>query len=84
MPEAYERLLLDILHGANIVYAPDEVEAEWKLVQPILDRLAELKPYPYSQVRGAFGGGSSFSWMGRIMAESLDDDRMDVCRIDIH
>lgn len=54
LPEAYERLLLDILYGDSTLFTrSDEVEAEWKLVQPILDRLAELKPYPYEP--GAWG-----------------------------
>ena len=38
MPEAYERLILDTLLGdATLFTRADEVEAEWRIVQPILD-----------------------------------------------
>ena len=48
LPEAYERLLLDTLHGDSTLFTrSDEVEAEWRVVQPILDNLEGLKPYTY-------------------------------------
>lgn len=48
LPEAYERLLLDTLHGDSTLFTrSDEVEAEWRVVQPILDRLDQLRPYAY-------------------------------------
>ena len=48
LPEAYERLLLDTLHGDSTLFTrSDEVEAEWRVVQPILDHLDKLKPYSY-------------------------------------
>ncbi len=48
LPEAYERLLLDTLHGDSTLFTrSDEVEAEWRVVQPILDNLDELRPYSY-------------------------------------
>ena len=48
LPEAYERLLLDTLHGDPTLFTrSDEVEAEWRIVQPILDNLDQLKPYSY-------------------------------------
>ncbi len=48
LPEAYERLLLDTLHGDSTLFTrSDEVEAEWRVVQPILDNLDQLKPYAY-------------------------------------
>jgi len=48
LPEAYERLLLDTLHGDSTLFTrSDEVEAEWRVVQPILDNLEALKPYSY-------------------------------------
>lgn len=48
LPEAYERLLLDTLHGDSTLFTrSDEVEAEWRVVQPILDNLSKLKPYCY-------------------------------------
>lgn len=48
LPEAYERLLLDTLHGDSTLFTrSDEVEAEWRVVQPILDNLDKLRPYSY-------------------------------------
>jgi len=48
LPEAYERLLLDTLHGDSTLFTrSDEVEAEWRVVQPILDNFDKLKPYAY-------------------------------------
>ncbi len=48
LPEAYERLLLDTLHGDSTLFTrSDEVEAEWHVVQPVLDNIEHLKPYTY-------------------------------------
>ena len=52
MPEAYERLLLEVLAAdqSNFVSAP-ELDASWRIFTPILNELAENKikplPYPY-------------------------------------
>ena len=49
LPEAYERLLLDTLHGDSTLFTrSDEVAAEWRVVQPILDNLDALRPYSYA------------------------------------
>ena len=38
LPEAYERLLLDVLRGDSTLFTrSDELEAAWKFVTPILD-----------------------------------------------
>lgn len=38
IPEAYEALLLDVLHGdATLFMRADQIEAAWKVVMPILD-----------------------------------------------
>lgn len=48
LPEAYERLLLDTLHGDSTLFTrSDEVEAEWNVVQPILENVDQLKPFAY-------------------------------------
>ena len=40
-PEAYERLLLDAIHGDATLYARgDWIEQAWKLLQPVLDHWA--------------------------------------------
>jgi glucose-6-phosphate 1-dehydrogenase len=50
-PEAYERLLLDVMAGDQTLFMRrDQVEAAWRWVMPILDRWAErgapLPEYP--------------------------------------
>jgi glucose-6-phosphate 1-dehydrogenase len=50
-PEAYERLLLDVMAGdATLFMRRDAVEAAWQWVTPILERWAETDeaPRPYS------------------------------------
>jgi len=48
LPEAYEALLLDVLHGdATLFMRADQVEAAWKVVMPILDA---WKKYPTKQL----------------------------------
>jgi glucose-6-phosphate 1-dehydrogenase len=41
-PEAYERLLLDVMIGdATLFMRRDQVEASWRWITPILERWAE-------------------------------------------
>ncbi len=54
-PEAYERLLHDALRGdATLFTRADEVEAEWRIVQPILDAW-ESGPGPSTYEAGSQG-----------------------------
>jgi glucose-6-phosphate 1-dehydrogenase len=44
--EAYERLLLDVLHGDQTLFTrSDEVERLWEVCQPVLDDRPEVHPY---------------------------------------
>ncbi|HEY3266826.1 MAG TPA: glucose-6-phosphate dehydrogenase [Armatimonadota bacterium] len=46
-PEAYERLLHDVMLGDPTLFTRhDEVEAEWRIVTPILQRWAQEKSIP--------------------------------------
>jgi glucose-6-phosphate 1-dehydrogenase len=46
-PEAYERLLLDVMAGdATLFMRRDSVEASWQWITPILDRWAEVGQVP--------------------------------------
>lgn len=61
LPEAYEALLLDVLHGdATLFMRADQVEAAWKVVMPILDA---WKKYPekalLSYKSGSWGPNAS-------------------------
>ncbi len=49
-PEAYERLLLDVMIGdATLFMRRDEVEASWTWITPILERWAEHAGTPVAQ-----------------------------------
>lgn len=78
MPEAYERLLLDVLAGdASLFARSDEVELAWKIIDPIrigwettgLPEMVDYEP-------AAWGPAECTKWMYR-------DDRewLDVCPV---
>lgn len=47
-PEAYERLVLDVLIGDSTLFPhADEVEAGWRVVDPLEDAWAATTPFPY-------------------------------------
>lgn len=50
MPDAYERLILDVIRGDhNLFVRSDELEAAWRIFTPILHQLVDekIKPVPY-------------------------------------
>jgi glucose-6-phosphate 1-dehydrogenase len=55
-PEAYERLILDVMRGdATLFTRDDEVEAQWRICDPIL-RVWEAIPAPPSRYRAGSQG----------------------------
>jgi glucose-6-phosphate 1-dehydrogenase len=56
-PDAYERLLLDVIRGDPTLFTRrDEVEAEWSIVQPMLDVWAAADaPAPELYSAGSWG-----------------------------
>ena len=55
-PEAYERLLLDVMAGDQTLFMRrDQVEAAWRWVMPVLDRWAESKTEPPAYAAGEWG-----------------------------
>ena len=55
-PEAYERLLHDALLGdATLFTRADEVEAEWRIVEPILEAWEIRAPAPSIYEAGSQG-----------------------------
>jgi glucose-6-phosphate 1-dehydrogenase len=64
-PEAYERLILDVLLGEPSLFpVNEEVELAWEILDPALDRWAEHgKPEPYEA--GTWGPAASFEMLGR-------------------
>jgi glucose-6-phosphate 1-dehydrogenase len=57
LPDAYERLLLDVMTGDTSLFPRwDSVELSWMVVQPILDRWAEAPPPQFpSYAAGEWG-----------------------------
>jgi glucose-6-phosphate 1-dehydrogenase len=64
-PEAYERLILDVLLGEPSLFpVNEEVELAWEIIDPALDHWAEHgKPDPYEA--GTWGPASSFALLRR-------------------
>jgi glucose-6-phosphate 1-dehydrogenase len=74
IPDAYQRLLLDALHGdASLFARSDEVEVAWGIIDPILaawqsPAAPPLETYP----TGEWGPQSSDEWMRRQGREWFD------------
>jgi glucose-6-phosphate 1-dehydrogenase len=48
-PDAYETLLLDVIEGdATLFMRADEVEAQWRVVAPLLAAERDAEPVPYA------------------------------------
>src|ERR1700677_34891 len=64
-PEAYERLILDVLLGEPSLFPVNaEVEFAWEIIDPVLDHWATHgKPDPYES--GTWGPESSFEMLRR-------------------
>jgi glucose-6-phosphate 1-dehydrogenase len=57
IPEAYEALLLDVLHGdATLFMRADQVEAAWKVVMPILDAWKKFPEKELHQYKAGTAG----------------------------
>jgi glucose-6-phosphate 1-dehydrogenase len=55
-PEAYERLLLDVMLGdATLFMRRDHVETSWRWITPILDRWAARREAPAPYAAGSWG-----------------------------
>jgi len=56
LPEAYERLLLDVLRGDSTLFMrSDELEAAWQFVTPVLDEWASSGTPPHGYPAGTWG-----------------------------
>ena len=56
LPEAYERLLLDVLRGDSTLFTrSDELEEAWRFVTPILDHWEQTKAKPEFYPAGSWG-----------------------------
>jgi glucose-6-phosphate 1-dehydrogenase len=74
MPEAYERLLLDVMHGdASLFSRADEVELAWSIIDPI-QRGWEQPGWPPLALyeAGGWGPPNAVEWMCRQYREWFD------------
>jgi glucose-6-phosphate 1-dehydrogenase len=56
LPEAYERLLLDVIRGDSTLFTrSDELEAAWAFVDPILKWWAHPAHHPILYPAGTWG-----------------------------
>lgn len=67
LPDAYERLILDALHGDSSLFArSDEIENAWKLIDPIIqawEQREDLVPAQYE--RGSWGPSQAMQLIGQ-------------------
>ncbi|WP_293678381.1 glucose-6-phosphate dehydrogenase [uncultured Phenylobacterium sp.] len=63
---AYERLLLDVIHGdATLFVRRDEVEEAWRWVDGVADAWAEAKLTPKPYAAGSWGPSGAFALIER-------------------
>ena len=74
IPDAYQRLLLDVMHGdASLFARADEVELAWGIIDPILAAWQERgQPELLSYEPGYWGPPSSADWMAQQGREWFD------------
>jgi glucose-6-phosphate 1-dehydrogenase len=64
-PEAYERLILDVMNGdATLFPRQDEVEASWRIVEPILNAW-KRSPQVHSYDSGSWGPAEADTLLSR-------------------
>jgi glucose-6-phosphate 1-dehydrogenase len=66
-PEAYERLLMDAMHGDSTLFARrDEVEAAWERVTPLLDTWRDNPPLDHPNYEaGTWGPDAAVALLAR-------------------
>ncbi len=65
-PEAYERLILDVLLGDPPLFPQhEEVELAWQILDPVLDYWAGLDAQPEPYAAGTWGPQSGYDMMAR-------------------
>ncbi|SEM42002.1 glucose-6-phosphate 1-dehydrogenase [Pseudoxanthomonas sp. GM95] len=65
-PEAYERLLMDVVRGNQSLFMRrDEVEAAWAWIDPILEAWEQLPEAPKSYTAGSWGPNAAVALIER-------------------
>lgn len=64
IPDAYETLILDVMQGdATLFMRADEVEAQWRIMDPVLDYLEREKPTPHFYEAGGMGPQAAYEML---------------------
>jgi glucose-6-phosphate 1-dehydrogenase len=65
-PDAYERLLMDVVRGnATLFMRRDEVEAAWRWVEPILETWQQVEDAPKPYIAGSWGPTAAIALIER-------------------
>ena len=65
-PDAYERLLMDVVRGnATLFMRRDEVEAAWRWVEPILEAWGQTDESPKPYLAGSWGPTAAIALIAR-------------------
>jgi glucose-6-phosphate 1-dehydrogenase len=65
-PDAYERLLMDVVRGnATLFMRRDEVEAAWRWIEPILEAWDQSDDAPKSYIPGSWGPTAAIALIER-------------------
>ena len=65
-PDAYERLLMDVVRGnATLFMRRDEVEAAWRWVEPILEAWGQTEEPPKPYLAGSWGPTAAIALIER-------------------
>ena len=65
-PDAYERLLMDVVRGnATLFMRRDEVEAAWRWVEPILETWQQAEDNPKPYIAGSWGPTAAIALIER-------------------
>jgi glucose-6-phosphate 1-dehydrogenase len=75
-PDAYERLLMDVIRGnATLFMRRDEVEAAWRWIDPIRDAWNQMDEPPRPYFAGTWGPAAAIALVerdGRSWSEEID------------
>ena len=65
-PDAYETLLLDVMLGdATLFMRADEVEAQWRVITPLLEHIEDGQPTPRFYEAGSMGPEAAYELLER-------------------
>jgi glucose-6-phosphate 1-dehydrogenase len=75
VPDAYERLLTDVIRGdATLFMRRDEVEASWRWIEPILDGWQTHAAHPLPYAAGTWGPSAAIALLEREGRSWHEDD----------